>query len=542
MKKHRALILPTILLGLFSTNLSHAADFPPQDHQGADLILQDGDMIWGVHENVGRFEVPTSATVYVAPYDGFTTSARGGVEIRAEDIIINGFLSAQGAGYSGGGGGGTGGLARFQTTPGASVLRAVGDAGKGGSGSYDLNSLQGRDGEVYAEFRSFSGTVFSLGGNGAEGDGPFGGITTPNRYFTFGQSGGYAGFQENEDKSTDESTLMGSGASGLAGDGRTDSRSDGRIYGGAAGGNGGGFIRLIAAQELQISSIGSIRADGGLGNYGDSIHIQNDGIDGVDGGDAFPPVIIDKETPDLIVMDIDFSADPPEIRAPGAGGGILIKLESGGTGTIASGSTIASMGGLDIMDDESHNGGTIKIFFDDNLSISESADIRASRILRSDEQDPITYDSNIFDPEGGYVYTADSLVLAARVINNTSFLRPAEDDDFTTAEFVRDSPGFLSYRWMSNSDELTDEIFLYNEDEFLQPVSERIITLSEISDKVSFDPGETWTLRVTPWKDYRRTIRGEPLEVQFYIESETCAQVIGDGEDGFLSINAFVIN
>ena len=78
----------------------------PEELERADLILVNGDTVWGLHENVGHFEIPTSATVKVMPYDGVSTSTLGTFEIHAVAIFIGGKLSATGSGYTGGGGGG----------------------------------------------------------------------------------------------------------------------------------------------------------------------------------------------------------------------------------------------------------------------------------------------------------------------------------------------------------------------------------------------------------------------------------------------------
>lgn len=52
---------------LLSFGLAPAADHPSRDHGGADLVLEDGDRIWGVHENVGRFVIPGEVQVDAVP-------------------------------------------------------------------------------------------------------------------------------------------------------------------------------------------------------------------------------------------------------------------------------------------------------------------------------------------------------------------------------------------------------------------------------------------------------------------------------------------
>src|SRR5690349_20391282 len=72
------------------------------DHSGSDWTPADGDLIAGVHTNIGLFRVAGGATVRVAPWDG---TQFGSVEIRAEVVTIEGTLSANGSGFGGGAGG-----------------------------------------------------------------------------------------------------------------------------------------------------------------------------------------------------------------------------------------------------------------------------------------------------------------------------------------------------------------------------------------------------------------------------------------------------
>src|SRR6188474_3198000 len=61
------------------------------DHGGADWTAADGDVIGGVHINIGIFRVPAGATVTVQPWDG---TQFGEVDITAEVVTIEGTLSA----------------------------------------------------------------------------------------------------------------------------------------------------------------------------------------------------------------------------------------------------------------------------------------------------------------------------------------------------------------------------------------------------------------------------------------------------------------
>lgn len=492
-----------------------AADFPPQDHAGADLVLQDGDVVWGIHENIGQFSIPANATVFVSPYDGNSSGSRGMVEINAFDIEIAGSLNAQGAGYSGGGGGGGGGFTGFGGSLGGSFIVTAG--GEGGAGAYDLSLVKGKDGErpefVCCLFTYEPG----VGGAGAPGDGPFGGLSIdisdsfegnytpldPGNASLFNY-GGYAGPRENQDNSIDDSTNMGSGGAGLFG--YPSSASNSESNGGKAGGNGGGSIRLIAANNFILAHNASIRADGALGNDGEPKgFLSGANVGGGDGGNAVPPVL---------------SGGP---GSPGAGGGILIKLKANGTGLIASGSVITSMGGRDINESISINGGTIKIFSEGTLTIDENSDLRASRMILPGL--PIPPAPELFNkpPEGGYVEVERSVTLVARLTNNI-----VDDNSITT----------YLYKWESNNGEtVAEKIIPFKKPDDYEP--QTILMLSEFSDGVSLDPGEIWTLTVTPI-DFTR-LKGTPLSISFLIESDTCYSAIGEGSSGVLGQNVFAI-
>ena len=80
---------------------AEAADgaFAITDHGGSDRIVGDGEVIGGVHINIGEFRVEsTTATVFIAPYRPDNPHNTGFVEVYARDVEVSGI------GYSGGGG------------------------------------------------------------------------------------------------------------------------------------------------------------------------------------------------------------------------------------------------------------------------------------------------------------------------------------------------------------------------------------------------------------------------------------------------------
>ena len=85
-------------------------DNPPQNCHGKDWGYQDwypanGDTVDGVHCNVRTFYIKRGVTVKVSPWvrDAQGNSGtKGTFEVYAQDVVIEGTLTAQGAGYKGG--------------------------------------------------------------------------------------------------------------------------------------------------------------------------------------------------------------------------------------------------------------------------------------------------------------------------------------------------------------------------------------------------------------------------------------------------------
>ena len=84
------MILFTLLLLL---EPALATDYVDGDYGGDDLELVDGDTLGGVLTNLGTVTIPVDATVTV------TTAT---VELYASRVVIDGTLSADGAGDPGG--------------------------------------------------------------------------------------------------------------------------------------------------------------------------------------------------------------------------------------------------------------------------------------------------------------------------------------------------------------------------------------------------------------------------------------------------------
>jgi hypothetical protein len=322
-----------------------ATDYPPADHAGTNLVMTNGDRIWGVHTGINEFRVPESARVRVEDFDG-TDTICGSVEIHATRIVIEGWLDASGAGYTGGSGGGGGGGCY------ANIL--AGGGGFAGDPAYGDSPFRGQPGES-AKVLVLPGKIIitpGAGGPGGVGDGPFAGGTA--------EAGGYAAPAANGDSSLDLSTLMGSGGGGNPGAGGSGGAGG---TGGNAGGCGGGMIRLFPSSEFVMKSTSQVLAsgcEGRLGFPGGAV------LSGGDGGDS--------------LRDVDIGNAP---GTGGAGGGILVDMSTCQTVSLeprsanpdAGAALIVSLGGGRI----AANGGTVKVRVGTNPPAIPEGTIQAGR-------------------------------------------------------------------------------------------------------------------------------------------------------------------
>lgn len=351
------LLLPSAMMG---------AEFPPADHAGADLMLTDGDVIWGTHTNLGTFTVPAGSKVTVKYYDGTNTSTQvntetGTLSVSADHILIDGELSAEGAGYSGGGGGGGGGSYGFA-------------AGEGGLGRYERNLwgnlLRGSEGGSSLNGCGLGcgpNSTFS-GGLSMSGDGfDYGSFSSPfNEWWK--SCGGYMSGNRmgtNADNTTDDSIIMGSGgAGGPGGSGGMSSMGLVAGIGGAGGGSGGGAIALEARLTLRVGANGIVSANGVM-----ALPMNEDppdvGLQGRNGRDAAP------YDPDNQIGVTNWYPS----GGAGAGGGILLKCDSLHGFVFEPGATISNLGGSDMV----QNGGTLKIFYYENAPTEDGVTILTGR-------------------------------------------------------------------------------------------------------------------------------------------------------------------
>jgi len=313
------IILNIIFSLFFIYNKAFSTDYPPKDHQGADLILQNGDKIWGKHFNINRFEIPSTTTVSVILYypkgDSNCKEGNGFAEIYANEIDVKGVLIAKGIGYCGG-------------------------SGRGGTGGWGL--FPGQD------------SGMSMGRYQLFADGPAKGNL-------LGEDGGYNITGGNSDTSIDASVLMGSGGEGGEGG------EGGDTIDGGGGGGGGGYIILCSKKSINLSGIittsgrtgrnggpggdgkdaGGMPAggDGGWGGSSSYLYSYDEGL-GSPGGKGYNEGTTSGE-------------DGTSGKNGGAGGGgaILLICDSPSSMTITG--TLDARGGRD----QIQNGGTVKIFY-----------------------------------------------------------------------------------------------------------------------------------------------------------------------------------
>jgi hypothetical protein len=211
------------------------------DHGNDDWTPKDGEVISGIHCNIGLFYIPPGVTVTVAPWKrtkNSNTGVNGTVTIFAKDILIKGSLLADDKGYQGG-----------ATPTGAKQSGNQGESFSS-SGSANTGQLQGGGGGGLGD--PYSRSWGKPGGGGGHGTAGKNGYSRRG-----GQSGVGAGGSVN---SHGDLRVLELGAGG--GSGGNDNYLGDNPKGGK-GGNGGGGILLDARNTLTI--VGLVSANGGAG-------------------------------------------------------------------------------------------------------------------------------------------------------------------------------------------------------------------------------------------------------------------------------------
>lgn len=319
-----------------------------------NMIVSSSTFMSGVYRVTGKFQVTTGTTVFVQPH---STNACGSLEIIASEIVIDGTINGDYAGYAGGIGGAPGqnvmsltgdqsainscsnkdnnglvqlsggeaGLPGFG--PGASAASTAGGMGSGPkqiclNSSDEAGMIAGSGGAGGGAGASYGGTG-STGGNGGAGTSDYvaTGLSVSSAYPVQGGTGGTSG-----SAGTTYGTLsgmdiqLGSGGSGAGGGGRS---FDIGLAGGN-GGAGGGSIILRASTNLEIT--GTISANGGDGQMG-----------GQGGNGGATPKCCSDGCDDCGEATLSTGAGGAGGAGGGSGGGILLFAESDAsiTGTLS---------------------------------------------------------------------------------------------------------------------------------------------------------------------------------------------------------------
>jgi hypothetical protein len=318
----------------------------------SDLIMS------GTYVVNGTFTVPAGVTVSVT---SFETNGCGELKIYATDIVIEGTINGDYAGYIGGDGGIRGELVSSATGH-ESSLSSCDDPGnsgniavEGGFGGVDGTGpgmgFAGADGQNGSGSKQYcgnnndeAGVIGGAGGSGGGSGGSYGGVASS------GGEGGDGAFSATTDNLTIEASypiVGGAGGNGgmsspvygtaderdiSIGSGGAGSGAGGRSYypgtNGATGGTGGGMIFLKADNTLQISGTISVLGEaGGIGGNGG-------------GGDATADCCSD---PCNGCDERTFSAGAGSGAGAGGGSGGGIFIEALGTADVT-GNLIASGG------------------------------------------------------------------------------------------------------------------------------------------------------------------------------------------------------
>jgi len=329
----------------------------------SNLEIEFDEFLSGVYYIEGDFILPVGMTVYVLPY---SSGSCGKLEINASNIIINGTINGNYAGYPGGNLG-TGGNAVNSITGDQNALTncsnkdnagrievaggMAGISGEGiGGGNAGLNGGSGSGPKQKCESSSDTyGMIPGAGGGGAGGGGSYGGSGTSgnsggsgslqhnasgtsvsSQYPILAGIGGLGGVYGNTYGTENEDDIaLGSGGGGSGGGGRSYETG----LNGLRGGNGGGLIILNADDDLQIEGVISVNGeDGKLGGHAGS------------GGESSK--CCDDACNDCGEATLSSGAGGGGGSGAGSGGGILLKGHTASiSGTLSANGGVGGNGG-----------------------------------------------------------------------------------------------------------------------------------------------------------------------------------------------------
>jgi hypothetical protein len=279
-----------------------------------NMIVSSSTFMSGVYRITGKFQVNAGTTVFVQPH---STNSCGSLEIIASEIVIDGTINGDYAGYSGGTGGGPGqnvtsltgdqtainscsnkdntGLVQLSggasglpgTGPGAGTASLSGGIGSGPkqiclSNDDEAGMIAGSGGGGAGSGAAYGGAG-SVGGNGGAGTSDYvaTGLSVSSAYPVQGGTGGTSGAAGSTYGTLSGMDIqLGSGGSGAGGGGRSFDIG----LGGGNGGAGGGSVILRASTNLEVSGVISVnggdgQAGGDGGNGGATPKCCSDGCD-----------------------------------------------------------------------------------------------------------------------------------------------------------------------------------------------------------------------------------------------------------------------
>lgn len=348
-------ILPIIALVFGTVHVNAQCDsiqIPSSYTLASDLIMS------GTYVVDGTFTVPAGITIFVTSH---ATNGCGELKIYATDIIIDGTIDGNYAGYIGGDGGTRGSVVSSATghegslstcnDPGTSgnITVQAGIAGTNGTGpGMGLAGANGANGSGSKQYcgnsQDEAGVIGGAGGSGGGSGASYGGVAS---YGGEGGNGAYSTTTSNLPIEGSYPIVGGIGGGGGAissiygtatgrdiaiGSGGAGSGAGGRSFylgtNGTSGGAGGGMVFLKASNSLSITGtitvLGTAGGNGGNGGGGDATaDCCSDGCNGCD--------------------ERTFSAGAGAGAGAGGGSGGGIFIEAIGTATI-SGSLLAAGG------------------------------------------------------------------------------------------------------------------------------------------------------------------------------------------------------
>lgn len=222
------------------------------DHGGQDWIITTNTTIAENHYNIRLFKIVSGVTVTVQPYNG---TSYGRVEIHAENIVIEGTLSANGSGYQGVTGEVNG------NGPGYGTSSA--NYGGGGGGGYWAGA--GGQGSSYGGGGGGCGGAGGQGNNGGAGGGAC--ETFPPVWMGSSGGGGYCQYNPRTSGSGGgiirlyAAHILISGV--VSSDGLAGQDAAGTT---ASAGGGSGGAAVICGENIVIG--GTVSANGGKGGNG----------------------------------------------------------------------------------------------------------------------------------------------------------------------------------------------------------------------------------------------------------------------------------